>query len=365
MNKEIINVTVPVATKPPPKKKKKTPKGSNVDQLQMRKVAAPVASCTTISSKKKNPPRDPVFKFKRLEYIGDVTGTTGAFGLVLNISVNPGLAAFLPWLSICANSFDMYKCNKMRFRYLNRTNTTNGGSVVIFFDPNPNDNVPTSLAQVNNSKIKCDTTPWEDASFEVPKAVLNRLNKYYVRNAIIAGDIGTYDLGTVYAITSGNASSSKCGELWVDYDIDLYEPQVETATPSSKSTSVFSSLVITAVTSAVSTTLPWATINYNPLGLIPGTGTFTGMYGTFVIYSQATIAATTVTAGTFSIYKNGSPAITAVYPPLDGGFTTANCETVLTLVPTDTFSVVVNVTGTGITAISNGGTTNILVVNSA
>jgi len=56
MNKEIINVTVPVATKPPPKKKKKTPKGSNVDQLQMRKVAAPVASCTTISSKKKNPP---------------------------------------------------------------------------------------------------------------------------------------------------------------------------------------------------------------------------------------------------------------------------------------------------------------------
>jgi len=133
--------------------------------------------------------------------------------------------------------------------------------------------------------------------------------------------------------------------------------------PNFKNNSTFFIPTAQAITTGVSTVANFTGVNFNPFGLVSTAGTFTGLYGAFVIYTQVLVAAATLTAGTLQIVKNGAVVLAMSFPALFGGFSACNAETVVSMLPADTIAVSVFLTGTTIT-LSPGGS-SILVISPA
>jgi hypothetical protein len=299
----------------------------------------------------------------RREYISDVFGSTSNFAIV-PISLNPGLASFLPWCSSIANSFDYYRFKRLRFFYLPETSTDNKGQVVLCIDPDPNDQAPTAMTQALNYNVRLVVVPWMEGSVSVPNDVLTRLPKFLTRNSIVAGDYNTYDVGSLFIITGGNLDGTKMGQVWVEYDVDFYEPQVPLSTaPLPKNNSSFYIPTLQSLATGVATTANFNGTSFNPLGLVPNAGTFTGLLGSFIVYTQVVTQSTTLTAGSLQIQKNGTIAISTTFPALLAGYATTNAEIIMSLVPSDVVSVVVSLTGTGNTLLP--GVNSILVFTPA
>jgi len=336
---------------------------NNSSFVSVKERSAPIATSAIITTPKKTNSKS---TFSRLEEIATITGTTTAFALTNNLSLNPGLSATFPWLSSPASAFNIYKVRKLRVWYLNATNTTNTGLVVVGYNPDPNDPPPTSLAQIENYESRLRVATWEDSYFDVPKSDLDRINKYFVRGSIVPGELSTYDIGALYVVCSGNASSSATlGELWFEYTIDLMSPIVSTGVqPIGKASSTYTP-VAQALTSTVTTIVTFPTVVDNALALVNNAGTFTGITGALLIYAQVSIAATTMTVGSLAIQKNGASVIAVSFPPIITSLTTANVFSYVSLLPSDTFNVVVTVTGTGLTADSGNALSGQLIITAA
>lgn len=316
-------------------------------------VEAPIASAMTMHTGLV--PKRKGTIFTRLESLGAIVGTTTSFSLAGQFAVNPGLSASFPWLSGPAAAYNMYKFRRLRIRYLNSTNTTNTGMVVIAFNPDPNDPPPTALNQIQNYDIRMRVATWKDDWVDVPAEELNRLPKFLIRSSIVPGEIANYDVGNISVVCSGNTSSiNTVGDLWLDYEVELFSPIVGTgANPRARANSIYTPLLLN-LTSATPTIVPYPTIVDNALGLVNNAGSFTGMSGALMVYAQLTIQAATLTAGTLTIYKNGVPVVSASYPPLLNNLSTVNVFGYVSLLATDTVTVQVNATGTTLVSAPGG-----------
>lgn len=292
--------------------------------------------------------RSEIVSISRLEYMGEVIGSTAAFALQASYKVNPGIAATFPWLYRNAINYDMYKFRKLRFIYMGKTSTANTGEVNIVFDPNPTDSAPSTDAEALQYQARLSAPVWVDeACLEVPTTDLQRLAKFLVRSSTVASELTTFDTGVLHLIVGGNAAAVKVGQLWVDYEIDLYAPQiVSTGFAPLKFSSQFTIVAQQNLVSAAATTLNFSTAVFNPLGLSPVAGVFSGMSGGFSIYCQQTITCNPLTSGTVSVRKNGAAIATAVYPNSQPNQTTTNVFVLCQLVSTDTIDVQVTITGT-------------------
>lgn len=328
-------------------------------------VEAPIATSMTLHSGAVPRPRKGTV-FNRLESLGAIVGTTTGFSLAGSFPVNPGLPGTFPWLSGPAVAFNLYRFRSLKIRYMNSTNTTNTGVVVIAYNPDPNDPAPTNLAQIENFDIRVRVSTWKDDWVEVPREELSRLPKYLVRNSIVPGEIATYDVGSIYVVCSGNASSvNTVGELWLEYEIELFSPIVGTgAAPKARGNSIYSG-VMQNITTGVPTAITFPTIIDNALGLTNTAGTFTGITGALMVYAQVTISAAALTSGTLNILKNGVGVIGATYAAPLASLSTANVFGFVSLVPTDTLTVSVNLAGTTLVAAPGGAINAILVITPA
>ncbi len=362
---------VPKANRIKKPKHKQTKKKAMVvaEKTTMQPMAAPAAASTVI--KTPNNMRYKCTTFERVEAVGPITGSTTAFAVAGNYSINPGLSSLFPWMSAPAAAFNMYKFRKLRIHYKNSTGTTNTGVVVIGFNPDPNDIAPTSLSQIENYETRVRVATWEDSYVDVPKEDLARLKKFLVRTSIVPGELATYDLGSIYIVVSGNNSSSATvGELWLEYILDMYAPITSMSTvPYGKANTVFTQSVPLAYSSGVTLDIPWNTTLANPFGLVNTAGSFTGINGALIVYTQVTITTTAFTNGSIYIYKNGQPVIVGIYPSptpsAAAGFSTMNVEGFVSLIPTDILKVSVNIIGTGTAAPLPAGSTSVLVLTAA
>lgn len=284
----------------------------------------------------------------RLEYVGDVIGDTTAFKLQSTYRINPGQVLSFPWLSSSARNYDMYKFRKLRFIYMGKTSTANTGEVNLIFDPDPTDSAPASDAEALQYQARLSCPVWvEEAYLDVPTSDLSRLSKFLVRESIVASELTTFDVGMLHLIVGGNAANVKVGQLWVEYEIDLYAPQlVSTGFTPLKFTSQFTIVAQQNLVSGAATTLNFSTPVFNPLGLTPVLGVFSGMNGGFSIYCQQTITVAPMTSGTINIRKNGANIAVGVYGPPTPTQTTMNVFVLCQLIPTDTIDVQVTITGT-------------------
>jgi hypothetical protein len=219
------------------------------------------------------------------EFIQNVSGTT-AFNVALFLALNPGLAGTFPWLSNIANNFEQYRVRMMRFCYLTRTGTNIPGSVLMAPDYDASDVQPVSEQILSNYAEIVEDAPWKDICCVLRPAGMHALGpKKFVRNGLVPGqDLKTTDVGT-FILATVDGTAVNWGKLWVEYDIEFFEPQLNPT-----GSSLASSAQGTAGTAAsiISTGLATA----GPLisgivgnvvsfqNLTPGGEYFVGAYGT-------------------------------------------------------------------------------------
>lgn len=319
--------------------------GENHPSMTIERRQAPVSYGAVVKGVQRKPG---VYPVSRLEYLGDVIGNTAAFSLQASYKINPGQLATFPWLAQAAKLYDMYKFKRLRFIYMGKTSTANTGEVNLVFDPDPTDSAPTSDAEALQYQSRLSAPVWVDeACLDIPTADLTRLPKFLVREATVASELTTFDVGTLHLIVGGNAAAVKVGQLWADYDVDFFAPQVvATGFSPLKYSSQYTIVAQQNLVSGTPTTLNFGTAVFNPLGLAPVAGVFSGMSGGFSIYCQQTMTCTPMTSGTLSIRKNGTGIAIAVYPNSQPNQTTSNVFVLCQLIPTDTIDVQVTMTGT-------------------
>ncbi len=148
---------------------------------------------------------------------------------VITLSINPGLETTFPWLANVANSYERYKFKNISFIYKPTCSASTDGSVFLCVDPNPSGLAPTSEQEMISMQYSANSTVWTPLTLQVPKEFLVE-RTLYVRSAIPntnAYDLKNYDIGNFsYAVSN---STSSIGDLWVQYEIVLYNPKKDTS----------------------------------------------------------------------------------------------------------------------------------------
>jgi hypothetical protein len=159
------------------------------------------------------------------EFLGNVTGSV-AFAIAQSISLNPGLAASFPWLSVIAQNWETYRFRKLRVCYYTRTGSNIPGSVLLAHDPDASDAAPLTELVMSTYQSLAEDAPWKDICLEVAKLGLNDLGpRKFVRTGALAAnqDVKLYDAGVIH-IGTVDGTAVAWGKLWLEYDIDFFTP---------------------------------------------------------------------------------------------------------------------------------------------
>jgi len=161
------------------------------------------------------------------ELVASVTGSV-AFAVNSSISLNPGLVASFPWLSSQAQGWERYRFNRLKFCYFTRTGTATPGSVIMSPDYDAADSAPVSEQVASTYEDTKEDAPWKDIDCTLTPQSLHALGptKFIRTGPLNANqDIKTYDAGTFYLSTVDGTAVS-WGKLWVEYDVTLFNPQL-------------------------------------------------------------------------------------------------------------------------------------------
>ncbi len=191
---------------------------------------APVSQGTVMSHSK------PVFtrtadaqRIVHREKIAKVTtGGTGVFAVLKTIALNPGMAASFPWLANEAAGWECYRFNRLRFIWVPSVGTAQAGNIIMGPDYDAADSAPVGEAALSSYTDVQEANVWVPFACELEPDLLNgELRRHFVRNGALAAnlDIKTYDCGNFFVAVSDDAAA-QTGKLWVEYDVEFYNPQV-------------------------------------------------------------------------------------------------------------------------------------------
>lgn len=186
-------------------------------------------------------------RIRHREYIADLTaeGSSPSLFKSSGYPINPGLIGTFPWLSQIAPRFEKYRFDLLKFDFETEAATSLGGSVILTVDYDASDSAPTSKVQAMAYKNAVRSAPWEESCHVSAKEDLSQQKAYFVRSAAApaATDIKLYDVGNLFACSQNiGTGGATLGELYVEYDILLMTPQLqsegESGTDSFKASSV-------------------------------------------------------------------------------------------------------------------------------
>jgi hypothetical protein len=267
-----------------------------------------------------------VTHIRHTEFFSSIVSTAVANTFqVASYPCNPGVASIFPWLSKIAQRYETYRFRRLAFDYHTRSATTQPGTVGMVFDFDAQDPAPASQMEALSYHDKSADSPWKDQCLELQLASGDRLPSRYTRAGLPATpyDIKTLDVGRLHVFVDGCAASTNFGLLEVNYDVDLFTPQVQppiggefTATTGLSATAYFgtnptilgSSLLPGVFTSASVFTFDQTfegLVSYViqgtglAAGYLPVAGGPTGSAATTLI--NTVNAATTVLAGSFCV----------------------------------------------------------------
>lgn len=163
---------------------------------------------------------------KHREFIADINGTV-AFN-ALSFDINPGLSTTFPWLSNMAPLFEQYRFKKLSFDYEATQSTTKIGSVILTTDYDAAESAPTTKVQAMDYYGATRGQAWTSFSHRLKHQSMTSYLKRYVRSEInpTNTDIKTYDVGKFYICTVGQDNTNQIGELYVDYVVEFFTPQL-------------------------------------------------------------------------------------------------------------------------------------------
>lgn len=301
------------------------------------------------------------------EFVATVVNTNGSFGAT-KFSVNPGIAATFPWLSVQAADWDQYTMHRCKFIYITRSATSEVGSVILSPDYDAADVSPTTEAQMTAYQDTVEDAPWKDQVCVLdPQAMHPSGPRKFLRTGRPYGDIKTYDVANLFVGTNG-ASTNNIGKLWVEYDCEFFVPQLGAAQASGpEGTSLFARAASQTFTTATPAAQDFDAPTFDPLGIgADAAGVFTPPAGSYLVnYNAAfTDSANEIMVVLIQLQKNGvtlAGGTEQVYSPSSASGPSAHvsASTVFTANGTDTFQVLVTLTGAAGTLTSRALTPSI------
>lgn len=297
--------------------------------------------------------------------LSTVNGSTG-FTTQAFIKLNPGLAVTFPWLAPQAQSWDQYRVHRCALEYVPTAPTSTAGE--IFLSPNydSSDPVPTTEAQAANNAGAVSDSCWQRIRLNLDvKAMMGLGPRKFVRPCNVAGDIKTFDVGTVAVCSNNMTGATAVGKLYIDYDIEFFLPNSDPSPVTSPtSLSFYKKAANQSFTSAVAAKLTWDAAQFDPLSIGSGaTGTFTPPAGTYKFSMTIGLEDTASEAVTYRIFwaKNGSgTGLTnsqSVVNAAEGvnDITSLSTTEVFSCNGTDTVETWCTITGAAGTLTANGG----------
>lgn len=257
------------------------------------------------------------FRVQHREFVGNVTNTT-AFA-VQQFPLNPGMATTFPWLANQAVDWEQYTVHRLHAVYVTRAGTSEVGSVIIAPDYDAADAPPSSEQLITQMQDAVEDAPWKDQRCILdPKSMHPLGPRKFVRASMIAGDIKTYDVGTLYVATVGS-STNQIGKLWLDYDIEFFVPQNGEPVTSSRTCSLILLHHTQIYTTGTPAVVEFDEPIFDAMGVTSGLvgGVFTPPKGTYKFTANFSVRmgiAGNLTAELVFL-KNGSSALTGSGPP--------------------------------------------------
>ena len=150
------------------------------------------------------------------------------FGVLYAIPVNPGIYNLCPWLSTFATRFEKYRFLSLKFRYETESPTTQPGSVMLSTDYDSMDNPPGTKVEFMSMKSAVRTAAWNPIVWSADSDDLSQQNEYFCRYDEVpeGADKRLYDTGVFYLGVSNTGESANLGELYIEYTIEFYAPQL-------------------------------------------------------------------------------------------------------------------------------------------
>jgi hypothetical protein len=163
------------------------------------------------------------------EFVQDIkSGSVANSFTATKFPVQPGIAALFAWLADQAVNYQEYRFRKLAFRYETEQSTGVAGKVMFAFSPDAADATPANKQEMLEYGIKGKSAIWEEFTMPVPMAEALG-SRRYIRSGVLAPnlDIKTYDLGALFVATAGVAGGTTCGELYIQYEVELITPVVQ------------------------------------------------------------------------------------------------------------------------------------------
>jgi len=155
--------------------------------------------------------------------------------------INPANAALFPWLSgVTTNRFVKYRFHGLVFEYVPTsgasvasTNTALG-TIAGAVNPDPNDDAWTSMTELLHAENAISSVPANSVVWPVECASRDQVtNIRFVSNYSPDGEVDPrlVSPGTFQVATQGQqAIDVELGQLWVTYDVELFDPILEGGT---------------------------------------------------------------------------------------------------------------------------------------
>jgi hypothetical protein len=207
-----------------PKSRKQKTLNQESGFAQFSTTSAPSAYGSTTKIQKPNFGRARTI-IKHSEYIGDVNGSVN-FTVAMTLNCNPGLTNSFPWLAQIANAYEKFCIKGIQYRFNTEAPSTITGSIFLSPEYNPQDAAPVTKMETFQNENTAKTVPWRSVNCKIPTKYLRVYNDYFIRSGALAvnQDLKTYDPFVLYVCTQGQANTNMCGEIWVDYEIELINP---------------------------------------------------------------------------------------------------------------------------------------------
>jgi len=248
---------------------------------------------------------------KHTEYIGEISGSTN-----FNVSaytIQPGISTTFPWLCNMSTLYESYTVNEMSFSFKTAKSTATNGSVMLAVDYDVTDAPPPSKVQLMSYAGAVRSSPWMNTDYICKRSDLQKMKTRYVRSGLVANsDLKTFDVGTFYIATQGNADTTVIGELYVSYNITLQTPQFDLANFASRGSNY--SFASAGITNALLLgNAP--TMNVTGSGMSMGYNTSTGVFtftepGQYLV--QFIVTCTAPPTGTAAVTMSGGSQVSAI-----------------------------------------------------
>ena len=190
--------------------------------MPIRRFNAPAASGHSSMTRGPRINNGRSFRITNREFLQDVNLTT-TFD-VFGFRIQPANTDTFPWLSQIACYFEQYKFRKLKFVYVPSCTTNLSGAMYMTTRYDARDLAPSTKPEFLDYKGSTQSTVWKGNTHDCMLGYA----RYMMKNFTLRGDIPDgadpqmYDVGNFFYANVGNTATLSVGELYVEYDVDLF-----------------------------------------------------------------------------------------------------------------------------------------------